>query len=336
MSGRLGVLSGLFVALFTAFAAAPAADAATTCTFTVAGSTMTLDGDCTTDQTITVPDGFTLDGAGYTITAVDPPAGSFKGAVVRNAGASAHVTRLVVTAFDLANVCDAGAPVDTRLRGILFEGAGGSITRTTVVGINQGASGCQEGNAIEVRKAPFDGTHPAPVTVEIAHNLVEGYQKTGIVTNGDVIASIHHNDIGASATEANLAANGLQVGFGATASVEHNAIAGHQWCGGSDFAATAVLLFDAGAGTAVRQNNVRRNADVGIYAFADGVTIENNRVFEDGSDCNPFGYDTGIGDYGVGNTVTNNKVRGYADPYDPASLTSKGGGKNKAIPSPHE
>ena len=34
---------------------------------------MTLNGDCTTDATILVPNGFTLDGAGNTITAVDPP-----------------------------------------------------------------------------------------------------------------------------------------------------------------------------------------------------------------------------------------------------------------------
>ena len=46
--------------------------AATTCTFTTAGTTMTLDADCTTDATIPIPDGYTLDGAGLTIVANDP------------------------------------------------------------------------------------------------------------------------------------------------------------------------------------------------------------------------------------------------------------------------
>ena len=40
------------------------ANAATTCTFTTDFTTIILDADCTTDATIFVPDGFTLDGAG--------------------------------------------------------------------------------------------------------------------------------------------------------------------------------------------------------------------------------------------------------------------------------
>ena len=125
--------------------------ATTTCTFTTSGTTMTLNGDCTTDETILIPDGYTLDGNGHTITAVDPSGGHFLGAVVKNAGSTAHVKNLTVTALGLANVCDPPGPPDNRLRGILFDGASGSITNnTTVVNINQGASGCQEGNAIEV------------------------------------------------------------------------------------------------------------------------------------------------------------------------------------------
>ena len=78
--------------------------AVTDCAFTVSGTTMTLQADCTTDETLFIPDGFTLDGANRTIHAVDPPGGNFYGAVVRNAGATAHVTRLGITA-DVADVC---------------------------------------------------------------------------------------------------------------------------------------------------------------------------------------------------------------------------------------
>jgi len=47
--------------------------------------TMTLTANITTDTTIVVPDGYTLDGKGFTITAVDGPTGtSFEGAVVQN------------------------------------------------------------------------------------------------------------------------------------------------------------------------------------------------------------------------------------------------------------
>jgi hypothetical protein len=94
-------------------------------------------GDCTTDATLTVPDGFTLDGNGFTITAVDPPGGHFVGAVVKNAGATAHVVDLTVTTLNLANVCDA---VDDRLRGIMFQGASGSIRGNTVVNLGTSAT----------------------------------------------------------------------------------------------------------------------------------------------------------------------------------------------------
>lgn len=106
---------------------------------------MTLDSDCTTDATILIPDGFTLDGKRNMITAQDPPAaGHFTGAVIQNGGLTAYVIDLVVVANNLANQCDAGAD---RLRGIMFEGAPGSILHNTIAGINQGASGRQEGNA---------------------------------------------------------------------------------------------------------------------------------------------------------------------------------------------
>jgi hypothetical protein len=150
------------------------------------------------------------------------------------------------------------------------------------------------------------------------------------VANGEVDAAITHNKVGASATQANLAANGIQIGFGAKGIVMHNSGAGNSWAG-PDAAATAILLFDAAAQTIVRQNNLMDgNADVGIYIQADGVTVDNNRVFESGPDG--F-YDIGIGDYGTSgsNSVTNNKARGYQVPFDGPATT--GQGKNKAIPS---
>jgi hypothetical protein len=315
---KLLVLIGAVITLLIAWT--PGVSAATTCIFNTVGTTMTLTGDCTTDSTIFVPDGYTLNGAGYTITAVDPAGGHFLGAVVQNVGSVAHVTNLGVTVLGLANVCDGG---DDRLRGIMFEGASGSITRNRVIGVNQGPSGCQEGNAIEVRNAPFDGTHPNTQTVRIYHNTILAYQKTGIVANGDVTVDIQHNVVGASATQANLAANSIQIGFGGTGTIKHNHIDGNQWLGPTDFAATAILLFLAD-GVNVSLNNIRGNADVGIYIFGDNNIVNNNRVFEEGIDGL---YDIGIGNYGSDNIITNNKVRGYDTPYDGVI-----GGNNKVIP----
>lgn len=298
--------------------------ATTDCTFTISGSTMILDADCTTDETILIPDGFTLDGNSNTITAVDPPAGHFVGAVVQNDGTEAHVKNLIITSDSLTNVCDAGA---NRLRGIMFVSASGSIIHNAVVNINQGASGCQEGNAIEVRNAPFDGTHPDTQTVEISHNKLTDWQKTGIVANGDVDVNIHHNYVGASATQLNLAANSIQLGFGAIGSVTHNNIEGNEWKGTSFFAASGILVFAAEG--EVSKNNISGNSDVGIFLVADNVTVYNNRVFDIGDDHPNSCCDIGVGNFGSDNVITNNKVRGFEEPYDGVS-----GGKNKQIPGP--
>ncbi|MEN8040273.1 MAG: right-handed parallel beta-helix repeat-containing protein [Actinomycetota bacterium] len=301
------------MALVTGLALIPAggASATTNCSFTIAGTTMTLDGNCTTDSTIVVPDGYTLDGAGYTITAVDPSGGHFVGAVVANGGIVAHVTDVTVAASGLVNICDSGA---NRLRGIMFDSASGSITKTTVTGINQGPSGCQEGNAIEVRNAPYDGTHPAPLSVLVKGNDISAYQKTGIVANGDVDVTIANNVVGASATQANLAANSIQMGFGAMGTVTHNVVYGNQWLGVSDWAATAILVY-AADGITISQNRIAGNSEIGIYFYADDGTIDNNKVFDKGVDSATHDYDIGIGNYGDGNIFTNNKVNGFDDAY---------------------
>lgn len=297
------------------------------CNFTTSGNVMKLDADCQTDVTITVADGFTLDGNHHQITALDPTGDHFKGAIVKNAGTSLNVKNLTLDTNSLANVCDSG---NDRLRGILFEGAQGTISGNTVLNINQGSSGCQEGNAIEVRNAPFDLTGTADLPVEIDHNNIEHYQKTGIVANGDVNANIHHNKVGSADLPNNIAANSIQLGFGAIGKIEQNQIDGNQWCGPSDFAATAVLLFETGPSD-VSQNIIGGNSDVGIYGLTNNTTIDNNKVSDAGDDCNANGYDIGVGDYdaytstpGDDNSVTNNKVSGFDTLYEEVT-----GGKNK-------
>lgn len=321
---KTGLTAAVVLAAVYALGAVAPAQAANDCTLIASGQVLELQGPCVTDETIIVPDGKTLDGNGHAITAIDPSGDHFRGAVVANGGNDAHVTDVTVTADDLANACDGG---DDRLRGILLEGASGSITRSRIIGINQGPSGCQEGNAIEVRNEPFDGSHPDIVKVEIAHNEVDAYQKTGIVANGDVDVDVHHNVVGISATQQNLAANGIQLGFGALGSVTHNRVKGSQWMGTSAWAATAVLLVEAGPAE-VSQNNIRGNSGVALYIASDAATVVNNRVFDEGSD-HPNASDFGVVVSGSDNDVRNNKVRGFDIPY-----WGVADGDNKAIPSP--
>jgi hypothetical protein len=200
---------------------------------------MTLVTDCITDDTIHIPNGWTLDGDGHTITGVDPEDGHFLGAVVANAGAVAHVTDLTVTVDGLADVCDADAD---RLRGILFDGAAGSITNIHAIDINQGASGCQEGNGIEVRNAPFDTSGP-DLAVTISGNVVTGYQKTGILAKGSVVATILTNTVTGAGPVDYIAQNGVQVGFGGSGLIRGNTISGNFYTGPD--VACGILFFEA-------------------------------------------------------------------------------------------
>lgn len=286
------------------------------CDFTDTGSSLDLNADCWTTQTIFVPDGYTLNGNGHTITAMDPEGGHFLGAVVQNAGASMTVRNLTVTADSLANVCDADP---NWLVGILLKNASGTIVSNTVVGINQGASGCQEGSGILVINADEGTTFPnyttdtvEQVSVQIARNVVDDYQKRGIAVFGDVDAAIHHNRVGDSATQANLAANSVHLDFGATGVVSYNTIYGNQWHTESAGAA-ALLLFET-HDVVVRLNTITGASDYGIYItdYSTGTRVEYNRVSDYG---NPDGYyDSGILDYGTGSRLFLNVVCGFQTP----------------------
>jgi len=308
------------VRLAVAFAlllVATAADAATTCTFERSGTTWRLTADCTTDSTLVIPDGITLDGASQTVTAIDPAGGHFAGAVIASGGATASVINTRITTQALADVCDGGP---ARLRGIFFDGAAGVIRNNIVADINQGASRCQEGNAIEVRSFAQDD---ASAAVEIAQNDVTGYQKSGIVVTGSVDVWMHDNAVGASMDQDNLPANAIQVGYGAWARIERNRVAGNSWLGfpASLDAATAILLYRSATGTTVSGNTVEGNADIAIYVASDGAVVEANDISEEGADLG--GYDIGIADYGAGNRVDGNRVRGYQVPYDTLAGAAK-------------
>jgi hypothetical protein len=318
----------LFAALCFAAALSMTARAATTCTFTTSGTTMTLNGSCTTDSSIVVPNGFTLDGAGYTITAVDPPAGHFVGGVIQNGGGSANVTNVRITASGLSDTCDAGA---NRLRGILFDTASGSISGVEVVNLNQGASGCQEGNAIEVRNFT-----PSAATsrVRIDSNTAQNYQKTGIIANGNVDATITDNTVDGGGPVGYTARNGIQVGFGATGMVKRNTVTGNSYTGPGAIACGVLVFSDQSAGdplsvgTQVMQNTISEN-DVGVLAEQYGldgfsapaaqtnVKITNNVISKAGV-TNGYVYQAGVADIGNNDKIISNRISGAG--YDPNML----------------
>ena len=190
--------------------------------------------------------------------------GHFLGAVIKNGGGVANVQNLTVTTSGLTDACDGG---DDRLRGILLDGASGSIMDNTVVDLNQGESGCQEGNGIEVRNAPFDNTGTNDLLVTISGNVVTNYQKNGITANGSVAADIGGNIITGAGPVNYIAQNGIQIGFGAAATIRGNTVSGNDYTP-KDTTACGVLYFDAD-GIRASMNHVFQN-EVNYCNFGKG------------------------------------------------------------------
>jgi hypothetical protein len=246
------------------------------CHFTTTGDTMSLDGDCQTSSTILIPNGMTLDGNNHTITAIDPAGGHFLGAVIKNGGATASVIDLNVTASALTNVCDGGSD---RLRGILSDGASGTISNNTVTGVRQGLSGCQEGNAIEARNEPFSEAGPVEVgpdvNVTIWNNTVSNYQKNGITVDGAVIATVTGNVVTGDGPANYIAQNGIQIGFGGTATVRSNTVSGNDYSPRTTLAC-GILLYRADGVKASANNLFANQKDMCNYGKGGGNVNSTN------------------------------------------------------------
>jgi hypothetical protein len=239
------------------------------CSFSQSGNTITLLSDCTTDQTILVPNGKTLDGNSHQITAVDPVGGHFLGAVVQNAGAAASVQNLTVSASNLSTSCDAGLD---GLAGIRLDGAAGSIMHNTVTGLQQGASGdgCQEGDAIEVRNTNATGTPSVTVT----GNAVSRYQKTGILVTGQVSAVVSSNTVTGYGPVTFIAQNGVQISRGATARVGSNMIKNNYYSPKS-YTACGLIMYKAG-GVLVEKTNTYSGNEKDVCTYGKGGTYSVN------------------------------------------------------------
>lgn len=290
------------------------ADADTMCSFTMnpKQSIMALDGNCTTDETIGIPNGYTLDGQGYTITAIDPAGGHFLGAIIKNEGSVAHVQNLNLRALGLQDVCDTG---ENRLRGILFDRASGSIKNNDIRFINQGLSSCEEGVAIEVRNLAVGELRAHIRTVDISENIIYNYQKSGIVVNGVMYANIMSNKISSSNSNVFfIAANAIQMGFGAQGNINDNIIEGNQWdvISSPQWSATAILIYEA-ENIKIRGNSFSgEGTDIGIAAYNSGqVSVKSNKIFR----SPPVPLLDVIDAYGIGLNIYNNQRISIADNY---------------------
>jgi hypothetical protein len=128
--------------------------------------------------------------------------------------------------------------------GIAFTNAGGAVSNVTVHDIRwNGYSGCQSGLGIIVD----DRTSTVHQTVSITGNTVDTYNKNGITVRGNVSSVIAHNTVvGAGPLGLGFAAqNGVQVSYGASATVTSNTVR-NNWYTGPTYTACGLLFYQAG------------------------------------------------------------------------------------------
>ncbi|WP_035857989.1 DUF7507 domain-containing protein [Kitasatospora cheerisanensis] len=255
------------------WAASPAAaatlDVRTVCTAsTTSGTTITLTGDCTTSDNLTVPDGFTLDGAGHTLTATDrSPADPLLGAVLANAPGAATMTvqNLTVKGDYLPRAAN-DATTNAAFFGIRFLSASGSVSNVTVTGITRHQT-YNFGQGIMV-----DATSGPPQTVTVTDVHVSDFQKNGLTANGAATMNVTGSMLGPPDTAiplppppvtGNIAQNSVQY-FNSGGTFAHNTVVTHT-ADNPVSASTGMLLFTAN-GVTVDHNTITgpNGADIGI------------------------------------------------------------------------
>ena len=268
---------------------------------TTNGTTITLNADCETTEALTIPDGFTLNGGGNTITAFDPDpttGDTYTGAVVTNAAGATtmNIENVTITGPDGGfpfllpqNGCNSPFP---GLFGIYFNDASGSVNNVEVRNIFQtntapGSPACGVGHGIRA-----DGVTAAR-TVTITNTEVSDFQKSGLFASGNATMNVSGSTIGPpssvpfsiaqnTVTYTNTSTNSNPP-VGASGTMTDNTIIGGSFgdtgpVDPASNASTAVLLF--GSTNVTIDNNEIRGKDLGISVTAGSTnsTISFNAI----------------------------------------------------------
>ncbi len=194
----------------------------------VNGTSLTLQGAGRTQTTVRAPATLTQS---YTTSAANFPV------VMVTGGAPVTVRDLTVDGAGVGNA-------NYRLQGIGFWNTGGRVLDCDVVRVRDTPfTGNQAGVGI------FGGNNAGTCTLEVGGTNVSDFQKGGIVINGaGYTGNVHDCTVTGQGHTALNAQNGIQVSFGATATIANCAVSGIYYTGAS-YTASGQLLYAAGTVT---------------------------------------------------------------------------------------
>ncbi len=217
--------------------------------------------------------------------------------------------------------------------GVVVNGDAGSVTTnvktSSIHDIGETPlNGTQHGNAIYYRAL---GTGTA--TGVISGNTITNYQKGGITVNGKVTATITNNHVTGQGPVNYIAQNGIQVGYGAKASVTGNTVTGNAYTGANNASSAGILVVGGPCfslpyttGLTISNNTLSGN-DVGVWLFNGNQdcnapatktnnivkfnTITRDAVTNTTGYNATCGYQAGVSDLGVKDQIVNNKISGF-------------------------
>ncbi len=268
-----------------------------------AGDTINVLAGTFNEQVQVTKNNLLINGAGKALTIVKP------------SGVVANTTRLNGSAtaaiFDVENATGVNIQnltADGSLNGILgclpnmlgfyYKKASGNLTNVAAshIKLSPALFGCQTGVGVFV-----EADSPDVANVVVDNATITDYQKGGVVGNrtGTTITVSNSTVTGVGPTIL-IAANGIQVGFGAKGTITNNDVSGNDYTPSTD-AATGILLFQAASASSVTGNNIHDNQE-GLYIESSNGVIVSNNAFAATRDTAIFVSLSSSGTY-TGNTV---------------------------------
>lgn len=236
------------------------------------GATVHVEAGVFTEQVV-INKNLTLKGsAGAIIKSPASLAASFTTSAVNKPIIYVHdADNVVIDGFEVDG--DGKGNANYRFVGIGYHNAGGSITNNSILNIaNTPFSGTQGGFGILVYND--DGVDRVIV---IDNNLVEDYQKAGIIVSGsDLDITITDNEVHGAGPTSSIAQNGIQVGSGnSTANISGNTVTGNDYTGAT-WTAAGILVYPGV--DAELSNNVLDGNQSGIYVYDADVTSDGDQI----------------------------------------------------------
>jgi len=218
--------------------------------------------------------------------------------------------------------------------GVVNNGGNATITKSQIHDIGENPlNGDQHGVSIYF-------AYGVASAGSITSNLIWNYQKGGIVVNGTSgTVAVNANTVIGQGPVSYIAQNGIQIGYGAKATVTNNIVTGNSYTGSGQTASGGIIVVGGSCyggaltiGTKITGNTVIGN-DIGVWlSNLDGSTciptdtptninanknIVTNDAVNNTTGAGTGGYQAGISDQGDFDKMNNNSICGLG--YTPVS-----------------